>query len=99
MKNRSTLTPLINSARHHSRENCQARRATNILSRPDPGDVTPAMHFIANRRLNQIGLAEQYPGASNPFPWMSEMMDLRKEKHFFETRVIEYQTGGALSWD
>ncbi|MGE3501688.1 MAG: ribonucleotide-diphosphate reductase subunit beta, partial [Porticoccaceae bacterium] len=57
------------------------------------------LHFIANRRLNQIGLAEQYPGASNPFPWMSEMMDLRKEKNFFETRVIEYQTGGALSWE
>jgi hypothetical protein len=29
---------------------------------------------------------------------MSEIMDLRKEKNFFETRVIEYQTGGALSW-
>ncbi|GMU47202.1 MAG: ribonucleoside-diphosphate reductase subunit beta [Porticoccaceae bacterium] len=57
------------------------------------------LHFIANRRLNQLGLAEQYPGATNPFPWMSEMMDLRKEKNFFETRVIEYQTGGALSWD
>ncbi|MFZ5653265.1 MAG: ribonucleotide-diphosphate reductase subunit beta [Pseudomonadota bacterium] len=57
------------------------------------------LHFIANRRLNQLGLAEQYPGAANPFPWMSEMMDLRKEKNFFETRVIEYQTGGALSWD
>jgi ribonucleoside-diphosphate reductase beta chain len=57
------------------------------------------LHFIANRRLNQLGLAEQYPGAGNPFPWMSEMMDLRKEKNFFETRVIEYQTGGALSWD
>ena len=54
------------------------------------------LHFIANRRLNQIGLAEQYPGASNPFPWMSEMMDLRKEKNFFETRVIEYQTGGGF---
>ena len=57
------------------------------------------LHFIANRRLAQLGLPEQYPGAQNPFPWMSEMMDLRKEKNFFETRVIEYQTGGALSWD
>ncbi|RLA45864.1 MAG: ribonucleotide-diphosphate reductase subunit beta [Gammaproteobacteria bacterium] len=57
------------------------------------------LHFIANRRLNQIGLSEQYPGAQNPFPWMSEMMDLRKEKNFFETRVTEYQTGGALNWD
>ncbi len=57
------------------------------------------LHFIANRRLAQIGLPEQYPGAENPFPWMSEMMDLKKEKNFFETRVIEYQAGGTLSWD
>ncbi|MES2826322.1 MAG: ribonucleotide-diphosphate reductase subunit beta [Pseudomonadota bacterium] len=57
------------------------------------------LHFIANRRCAQVGLKEQYPGAQNPFPWMSEIMDLRKEKNFFETRVIEYQTGGALSWD
>ena len=57
------------------------------------------LHFIANRRFAQLGLPEQYPGATNPFPWMSEIMDLKKEKNFFETRVIEYQTGGALSWD
>ncbi len=57
------------------------------------------LHFIANRRLAQIGLPEQYPGAQNPFPWMSEVLDLKKEKNFFETRVIEYQTGGTLTWD
>ena len=57
------------------------------------------LKFIANRRLTQIGLKEEYPGATNPFPWMSEIMDLKKEKNFFETRVIEYQTGGALTWD
>lgn len=57
------------------------------------------LKFIANRRLNQLGLKEQFVGAQNPFPWMSEIMDLRKEKNFFETRVIEYQTGGALNWD
>ena len=56
------------------------------------------LHFIANRRCAQIGLAQQYPGAVNPFPWMSEIMDLKKEKNFFETRVTEYQTGGTLSW-
>ena len=37
--------------------------------------------------------------SENPFPWMSEAMDLKKEKNFFETRVIEYQNGAALSWD
>lgn len=57
------------------------------------------LHFIANRRCAQIGLPAQYAGAENPFPWMSEAIDLRKEKNFFETRVTEYQTGGALKWD
>ena len=57
------------------------------------------LQFIANRRLTQLGLPEQFKGVSNPFPWMSEIMDLRKEKNFFETRVTEYQVGGALSWD
>lgn len=57
------------------------------------------LRYIANRRLTQIGLPEQYPGVENPFPWMSELIDLKKEKNFFETRVTEYQTGGTLSWD
>ena len=57
------------------------------------------LRLIANRRLAQLGLSERYPGARNPFPWMSEIMDLKKEKNFFETRVTEYQTGGALNWD
>ncbi|HCL4132359.1 TPA: ribonucleotide-diphosphate reductase subunit beta [Pseudomonas aeruginosa] len=57
------------------------------------------LKFIANRRLVQIGLKEEYPGTNNPFPWMSEIMDLKKEKNFFEVRVIDYQVGGALAWD
>ena len=57
------------------------------------------LQFICNRRLVQIGLPEQFKGVKNPFPWMSEIMDLRKEKNFFETRVTEYKTGGALTWD
>jgi len=57
------------------------------------------LKFIANRRCAQIGLPEQYPGATNPFSWMSEVLDLKKEKNFFETRVTEYRTGGTLSWD
>ena len=57
------------------------------------------LRHIANRRATQIGLDALYPHEENPFPWMSEMIDLKKERNFFETRVIEYQTGGALSWD
>jgi len=57
------------------------------------------LRYIANRRCQQIGLDTLYEDANNPFPWMSEMMDLKKEKNFFETRVTEYQTGGALDWE
>jgi ribonucleoside-diphosphate reductase beta chain len=57
------------------------------------------LRYVANRRAQQIGLDPLFPNEENPFPWMSEMIDLKKERNFFETRVIEYQTGGALSWD
>ncbi|TXH04801.1 MAG: ribonucleotide-diphosphate reductase subunit beta [Nevskiaceae bacterium] len=57
------------------------------------------LRYIANRRCAQIGLHPLYPSASNPFPWMSEAIDLKKEKNFFETRVTEYQAGGALNWE
>ena len=57
------------------------------------------LRYIANRRATQIGLEPIYAHEENPFPWMSEMLDLKKERNFFETRVIEYQSGGALSWD
>jgi ribonucleoside-diphosphate reductase beta chain len=56
------------------------------------------VQFIADRRLERIGLPTQY-GSSNPFPWMSETLDLSKEKNFFETRVTEYQSASSLNWD
>jgi ribonucleoside-diphosphate reductase beta chain len=56
------------------------------------------MRFITNRRCAQLGLEPVWEPTENPFPWMSEMMDLKKEKNFFETRVIEYQNGGSLEW-
>lgn len=56
------------------------------------------VQYIADRRLERIQLKPIY-GKKNPFPWMSEMMDLSKEKNFFETRVTEYQSAAMLSWD
>ena len=56
------------------------------------------VQYIADRRLERINLPAQY-GSKNPFPWLSETIDLSKEKNFFETRVTEYQTASALSWD
>jgi len=57
------------------------------------------LRHIGNRRASQIGLGKLFSQEENPFPWMSEMIDLKKERNFFETRVIEYQSGGALAWD
>ena len=55
------------------------------------------IQYIVDRRLDRIDLPAQYHSA-NPFVWMSETIDISKEKNFFETRVTEYQTGGALEW-
>ncbi|CAI9085638.1 ribonucleotide-diphosphate reductase subunit beta [Candidatus Methylacidiphilum fumarolicum] len=55
------------------------------------------VEYIADRRLERIGFKAKY-GSKNPFPWMSEVMDLVKEKNFFETRVTEYQSGAVLNW-
>lgn len=55
------------------------------------------VEHIADRRLERIGLKAEY-GSKNPFAWMSETIDLTKEKNFFETRVTEYQSSGNLEW-
>ncbi|HAZ16087.1 MAG: ribonucleoside-diphosphate reductase [Chlamydiae bacterium GWC2_50_10] len=55
------------------------------------------VQYIADRRLERIGLLPQW-GSKNPFPWMSETIDLGKEKNFFETRVTEYRSSSVLDW-
>ncbi|PHS68978.1 MAG: ribonucleotide reductase [Methylophaga sp.] len=62
-------------------------------------DHIAQFRFIANRRAKQLGFAEPFPGAENTLTWLDEQANMRKEKNFFETKVTEYQTGGALKWD
>ena len=52
--------------------------------------------YIADRRLENVGLAPISSGAQNPFPWLAEMMDIQKEQNFFEGRVTEYQKASSL---
>ena len=61
-------------------------------------DHMEQFRFIANRRARSLDMPEPFPGAKNTLTWLDEQANLRKEKNFFETRVTEYQTGGALSW-
>ena len=69
-----------------------------ILGYSAPEHIATAKYF-ANLRLGSVGLAAPFPEARHAFPWMSEQMELKKEKNFFEKRVTEYQAGGALSFD
>jgi len=83
-------------------ESAETGYANYILKDPILG-YSADMHigqfrFIANRRACQLGLEEPFPGAEATLPWLDEQANLRKEKNFFETRVTEYQTGGALTW-
>jgi ribonucleoside-diphosphate reductase beta chain len=77
--------------------------ANYILPKPITGysakQHIEQFRFIANRRSRQLGLPEPFPGAECATPWLDEQVNIRKEKNFFETRVTEYQTGGALNWE
>ena len=64
----------------------------------NPEQFAEYVEYIADRRLERIGLPKVYD-KENPFPWMSQSTDLNKEKNFFETKVTEYQTAGSLEWD
>ena len=57
------------------------------------------MQYIGNRRLENIGMKFRFEHDKNPFDFLSEVQDLIKAKNFFETRVIEYQSAGALDDD
>jgi ribonucleoside-diphosphate reductase beta chain len=52
--------------------------------------------YIADRRLVNCRLEPLNDSVSNPFPWLAEMMDIKKEQNFFEGRVTEYQKSAAL---
>jgi len=59
-------------------------------------DFLEYVDFNADRRLAGLGLPTLSTVKTNPFPWLDEVIFLRKEKNFFETRVTEYQTGGSV---
>ncbi len=60
-------------------------------------EFTQYIDYIADRRLEGVGLTPINPGIKNPFPWLAELMDIQKEQNFFEGRVTEYQKSSALS--
>lgn len=84
-------------------ESAELGYANYILPKPIMGysaqDHIEQFRFIANRRARALDMPIPFEGATNALPWLDEMANMRKEKNFFEARIIEYQSGGALKWD
>jgi ribonucleoside-diphosphate reductase beta chain len=59
-------------------------------------DLLGYVEYNADRRLVSLGLPTFSKVSVNPFSWLDEVIFLRKEKNFFETRVTEYQTSGSV---
>ena len=98
-----TLDPKALSDMWQECEAAEIAYAGYILRKPILGYSAEShvgqFRFIANRRARQVGIPEPFPGAECTLPWLDEQANLRKEKNFFETRVTEYQVGGALAWE
>ncbi len=97
------LDPKVIQQMWEEAEAAEEQYAKFLLPEPILGysakDHVAQFRFIANRRANKLHHAIPFPGADNALPWLDEQANLKKEKNFFETRVTEYQTGGALNWD
>jgi ribonucleoside-diphosphate reductase beta chain len=59
-------------------------------------DFLEYVDYNADRRLASLNLPTLSKVKSNPFLWLDEVIFLKKEKNFFETRVTEYQTSGSV---
>ena len=98
-----TLDPQAVRDMWEEAEAAETAYANYILRDPILGyskeDHCNQFRFIANRRARQLNQEEPFPNTEAALPWLDEQANLRKEKNFFETRVTEYQTGGALNWD
>ncbi|XVH32817.1 ribonucleotide-diphosphate reductase subunit beta [Haloferacaceae archaeon DSL9] len=88
----SLVDEAVDLERIYAREACPA----GILGF-DADQFCEYVEYTADRRLTQLRMEPQF-GTENPFPWMTEAMDLNKEANFFERQVTEYQSGGSLDW-
>ena len=99
-----TLDPQKIKSMWEEAEAAEQHYASYLLPDPILGysaeDHINQFRYIANRRAKSLHFDAPFPGIVEPaLPWLDEQANMRKEKNFFETRVTEYQTGGALNWD
>lgn len=68
-----------------------------ILGYSAEDHITQIKYRLTNRAA-KIGVTRLYPNTRDVMSWLDEMVNIRKEKNFFESRVTEYRKSG-LSWD
>ncbi len=63
----------------------------------DAPEVKRYIRYVADWRLQQLGLPAVYGIAEHPLPWLTEILNGVEHANFFETRSTEYAkaaTGG-----
>jgi ribonucleoside-diphosphate reductase beta chain len=81
-------------------EEIYARNCISNIVGYNPEIHLAQTRYLINLRLSQIKMPILFPDATKAaVPWLSEMMELKKEKNFFESHVTEYQTGAKLDFE
>ncbi|TDH59139.1 ribonucleotide-diphosphate reductase subunit beta [Dankookia rubra] len=66
----------------------------------DAAQTKQYIRFIADRRLQQLGLEPHYNIEKNPLPWLDEMLNAVEHTNFFENRSTEYSRASTEgSWE
>ena len=103
VENEITLDMKAISDMWHEAEAAEMQYANFICSKPVLGynamDHTEQFRHICNYRARQIGLEQPFPGARQTLNWLDEMVNVRKEKNFFERKNTEYQTGADMGFN
>jgi ribonucleoside-diphosphate reductase beta chain len=65
-----------------------------------PMDIKNYIRYIANRRLEQLGIQPFYDIHTNPLPWLDGMLNGLEHTNFFENRATEYAKAATIgTWD
>jgi len=66
----------------------------------DASSVKKYIRYIANSRLNQLGIDRLYNIGKNPLPYMDEMLNSLEHANFFESRATEYSRAATQgTWE
>jgi ribonucleoside-diphosphate reductase beta chain len=66
----------------------------------DAAQTKQYIRFIADRRLQQLGLDPHYNIEKNPLPWLDEMLNAVEHTNFFENRSTEYSKASTRgTWE